>query len=214
MAKTRTPKQRLTELANAIPSDTAIHTTMIALDSQANSFADYAIAVVGAGLIEKALEVVILTRFVALNPDERGSIFDYIKQGPLCDLSSRIKISYALGLFGPRTRDDLEHIRTIRNSFAHSLKLLRFEPNKLPIYVHSFTHRPRSNSSINCSPSWRRGHTSPTLYRNDGHTGREVEGNYRECETRQADETRSCGNRQLRAAIDMLTASGSKQSRN
>src|ERR1700730_13214666 len=96
MAKTRTPKQRLTELANAIPSDTAIHATMIALDSQQDSFADYAIAVVGAGLIEKALEVVILTRFVALNSDERGSIFDYIKQGPLCDLSSRIKISYAL----------------------------------------------------------------------------------------------------------------------
>lgn len=131
MVKTRTPKQRLTELANAIPSDTAIHATMIALESTQDAFADYAIAVVGAGLVEKALEVVILTRFVALKPDERESIFDYIKQGPLCDLSSRTKISYALGRFGPKTRDDLEHVRTIRNSFAHSLNLLRFETKEV-----------------------------------------------------------------------------------
>jgi DNA-binding MltR family transcriptional regulator len=99
---------------------------MVALDSHKDVFADYAIAVVGAGLIEKALEAVILTRFVDLDSDERSSIFEY-KNGPLSDLSSKIKIAYALGLFGPQTRADLNNIRTIRNHFAHSLNLLRFE---------------------------------------------------------------------------------------
>src|SRR5271169_5950257 len=101
MAKTPTPRQRLRKLAEAIPTDSATHAIMVALDSHKDVFADYAIAVVGAGLIEKALEAVILTRFVDLDSDERSSIFEY-KNGPLSDLSSKIKIAYALGLFGPQ----------------------------------------------------------------------------------------------------------------
>jgi DNA-binding MltR family transcriptional regulator len=100
---------------------------MLALESQQHAFGDYAIAVIGAGLIEKALEAVILARLIKLSDDERNSIFKYERNGPLGDLSARIKVAFALGLFGQRTRDDLENIRTIRNSFAHSLNLLRFE---------------------------------------------------------------------------------------
>ena len=46
-----------------------------------------------------------------------------LKQG----LREQIKRGYALALFGEKTRDDLESIREIRISFAHSLTLLRFE---------------------------------------------------------------------------------------
>jgi Mannitol repressor len=131
MAKQSTPKKRLKKLANAIPSVKQTHAVMLALEPQQNTFGDYAIAIIGSGLVEKALEAVILTRFINLEPDERNGIFNYEGNGPLSDLSAKIKIAYALGLFGPKTRDDLEYIRTIRNSFAHSLNLLRFETEEV-----------------------------------------------------------------------------------
>jgi hypothetical protein len=131
MTKKSTPKQRLKDFSDAIPSDTATHAIMLALESQQHDFGDYAIAVIGAGLLEKALEAVILIRFIELKPSERDSLFDYQRQGPLCDLSARIKVAYALGVFGPQTRDDLEYIRTIRNAFAHSMTPLRFEAKEV-----------------------------------------------------------------------------------
>lgn len=126
-AKKLTPKQRLRQLADAIPSDSETHAIMLALESQQHAFGDYAIAIICAGVVERALEAVILTRFVGLNKDECNGLFSYNCNGPLNDLSARIKVAYALGIFGPKTRDDLEHIRQIRNAFAHSLNLLRFE---------------------------------------------------------------------------------------
>jgi hypothetical protein len=131
MAKQSTAKKRLKKLAHAIPSVTETHTIMLALESKQHAFGDYAIAIIGAGLIEKALEAIILGRFVNLSPDERNSIFNHENNGPLGDLSAKIKVAYALGLFGQKTREDLEHIRVIRNSFAHSLNLLRFETEEV-----------------------------------------------------------------------------------
>ncbi len=126
MAK-QSPKRRLKVLANAIPSGTSTHSLMLALEPQQHAFGDYAIAIIGSGLIEKALEAVILTRLIGLTKEERRGLFDFEANGPLSDLSARIRIAYALGIFGPQTRNDLEHVRTIRNSFAHSMNMLRFE---------------------------------------------------------------------------------------
>jgi DNA-binding MltR family transcriptional regulator len=50
---------------------------------------------------------------------EVPDLFSYERNGPLSDLSDRIKVAYALSVFGPETRDDLNSIRHIRNLFAH-----------------------------------------------------------------------------------------------
>jgi DNA-binding MltR family transcriptional regulator len=129
MAKQRNTTKRLKELSRAVPSETSTRAVMLALESQQHAFGDYSIAIIGSGLVEKALEAVILTRFI--KPDQHTCVFDYDRNGPLSDLAAKIKIAHALGLFGPNTRDDLEHIRTIRNAFAHSLNLLRFETKQV-----------------------------------------------------------------------------------
>jgi hypothetical protein len=118
MAKQSTT--RLKELADAIPSTVETHVTMLTLESHEQVFSDYAIASIGAALVEKAIEVGILARAADLSEAQRKRI---LKQG----LREKIKRGYALALFGEKTRDDLESIREIRISFAHSLTLLRFE---------------------------------------------------------------------------------------
>lgn len=47
-------------------------------------------------------------------------------EGPLSRFSSRIRIGYALKLFGPKSRHDLDLIREIRNQVAHSFRPFRF----------------------------------------------------------------------------------------
>ena len=60
---------------------------------------DYAIAIVGASLIERALEVAILSRFVPMSKTDRGRLFEF--EQPLGSFSARIRIGAALGLYDP-----------------------------------------------------------------------------------------------------------------
>ncbi len=46
---------------------------------------------------------------------------------PLATFSSQITVGYYIGLFGQKTRADLDCIRDLRNAFAHSRKHLTFE---------------------------------------------------------------------------------------
>jgi hypothetical protein len=89
-------------------------------------YADHAVAMMGAGLIETALEVAILSRLIPMNDEDRARLFSYDHRGPLCDLSARIRMGLAMGLYGSHTFDDLQKIRQVRNAFAHSLWYITF----------------------------------------------------------------------------------------
>ena len=41
--------------------------------------------------------------------------------------SAKIKIAHAIGVIGDEAKDDLEKIRTVRNTFAHSILEIDFE---------------------------------------------------------------------------------------
>jgi len=49
-------------------------------------------------------------------------LFEY--DGPIGNFSPKIMIAYALGIFGPSTRHDLDLVRLMRNQFAHCRKPL------------------------------------------------------------------------------------------
>jgi DNA-binding MltR family transcriptional regulator len=65
-------------------------------------------------------------RFVDLTDDEEKRLFNSEFRGPLSEFSARIKVGFAMYLFGRETRDDLEIIRRIRNLFAHQSTVLTF----------------------------------------------------------------------------------------
>jgi hypothetical protein len=53
-----------------------------------------------------------------------GKIFDV--KGPLGTFSDKIIMAYGMGIFGKKTRHDLDLIRHLRNGFAHCRLPLRF----------------------------------------------------------------------------------------
>lgn len=60
---------------------------------------------------------------------ERDILLD--NNGPLTTFSSRIELSYLLGLIGEQTRRDLNLIRKIRNEFAHTSNPISFETESI-----------------------------------------------------------------------------------
>jgi Mannitol repressor len=117
--------RRLKALAKEIPDEAQIRGLLRVIESR-HLGSDYAVAVIGASLVERALEVAILARFIPFGEDHRNRLFSFEQKGPLADLAARTRLGLALGLYGDPTFQDLEKIRTIRNSFAHSPSLLSF----------------------------------------------------------------------------------------
>lgn len=135
--------KRLKKLAAEIPDDWVVRSCMQALEAADNAFADHAIALIGASVVGKALEVAIRSRFIDLTKEEYNRLFTYENNGPLADLSARIKIAQALGVFGSQTKRDLEHIRTIRNAFAHAAHLISFDTPEISEICNLF-HTPKT----------------------------------------------------------------------
>lgn len=75
-------------------------------------------------------------------------LFD--NNGPLGTFSSKILMSFSLGLISKIELDDLQIIRKIRNEFGHSSSILNFESNKFKAQcnnlklVHKSQNNPRN----------------------------------------------------------------------
>jgi hypothetical protein len=77
--------------------------------------------------VENALEYAIAHRFSQISnrrPEEFESLFRYPQF--LSSFGAKIEIGYAIGVYGPLVRDDLDTIRIIRNQFAHARILIDF----------------------------------------------------------------------------------------
>ena len=59
----------------------------------------------------------------------KTKLFDF--EGPLGTFSAKIAIAYALGIFGPKTRHDLDLIRLLRNGFAHCSRPMSFSTTEV-----------------------------------------------------------------------------------
>lgn len=90
---------------------------------------DRVAAIMEATKLESELEDAIKSKMVSLNNTEHGEIFT--GEGALATFGAKIKIAYALGVFGKRTRKDLDTIRAIRNAFAHCRKPLFFHTEEV-----------------------------------------------------------------------------------
>ena len=129
MSSEPSPTKRLKKLAAEIPDDKESRAMLQGLEAQDNPLSDYAIALIGASLLEKALEIALLARFVELSKDERTRLFQ--PKGPLAGLALSSQVAYAIGIFGPKSQSDIDHVRTIRNAFAHGRRTLSFETREV-----------------------------------------------------------------------------------
>lgn len=65
-----------------------------------------------------------LREFFVPDTDRVESVFG--QNGPLGSFSARITMGYLVGLYGPKTRETLDKIRDIRNTFAHVHEIAKF----------------------------------------------------------------------------------------
>jgi len=93
-------------------------------DLDPNNANDRATALVTATRLEHEIERAIQTHFVQLSEDQISALFD--GDGPLSNLAAKVRLAHALGIFGKRTKTDLDIIRNVRNVFAHSWKNVGF----------------------------------------------------------------------------------------
>jgi hypothetical protein len=75
---------------------------------------DRTFAMVAGSRLEDVVAYAIRQRFRTLTPSENDALF--LGVAPLATFSAKIKIAYSLSIYGPRTRDDLDIVREIRNT--------------------------------------------------------------------------------------------------
>ena len=89
---------------------------------------DRGVVLISASFLEEALEALIRARFSIRHTKSKSSInplFDSF--GPLSSFSAKLKICYAMDLIGEWMYRDLEIVRKLRNDFAHSVGIARFD---------------------------------------------------------------------------------------
>jgi hypothetical protein len=92
---------------------------------------DRAMALVLGSILEQGLELAILSHCVLgwntpESESEQRKLFGGGEDGAM-NFSVKIRIAYALGVYGPKTRDDIDTMRHIRNFFAHDRGHLTFD---------------------------------------------------------------------------------------
>lgn len=84
---------------------------------------DRGCALMAAAFLDELLKELLQNTLVD-DPESFKDLFS--GTGGLATFSSRIELSYLLGLIPPSLRRDLHLIRKIRNDFAHSMKIIDF----------------------------------------------------------------------------------------
>jgi hypothetical protein len=121
------PEKRLKMLLSQIQPHADVVTFLQTLRGHEGSAFDRSIAIVGATLVENGLKIAILGSFIKLNDDEISRLFDFGGNAPFSTFSSRILSAFAIGLIGKQARSDLDHIRLVRNVFAHGAFEIGFQ---------------------------------------------------------------------------------------
>jgi hypothetical protein len=94
---------------------------------------DRSVALVGASMLEYSLQEVIKSRLRQFDPQDGNADLERLFgiNGIFSGLSSKIVGGYAMQLFGPLVRRDLELINKIRNEFAHDMNPVHFSDDHI-----------------------------------------------------------------------------------
>jgi len=87
---------------------------------------DRACALVAVALLDQQLMTLLRTIMIDLNSEETDKLF-YSYQSVFSTFSSKIMSAWAFGLITREERENMSHIRRIRNVFAHSVVKIGFK---------------------------------------------------------------------------------------
>lgn len=110
MAKKRT----LRTISSELPTASATEDLFLNLHHKEDREA----AIVGASLVESALQESLTKAFDSQAPGLERRLFEH--RGPLTGFNSKILVAEAFAVISDRLADDMHRIRNIRNCFAHA----------------------------------------------------------------------------------------------
>jgi len=87
---------------------------------------DRSIAVMASAILEYWLGRAILGRLIEMTNQEKDCLLDNNGHGALANMSSKIWMGFALGLYKAEARKDLLNLKDIRNKFAHADEHIEF----------------------------------------------------------------------------------------
>lgn len=99
--------------------------TLFTIVNELEKESDRGCALVAAAYLENEITALLESFLVKQDKNANKELFDF--NGPLGTFSSKIKISFALGLISKESRTSLNVIRKIRNDFAHLQTPLNFD---------------------------------------------------------------------------------------
>jgi len=123
MASQPANARSLMEIMSHVPTSNELTTVLLDLNREKNAQAR---AITLGALLEAKLESAIYTKLIP-NIPKNSSERIFGVQGILATFSAKIEMAFVLGLIGPETRKDLDHIRAIRNAFAHAKGIISFD---------------------------------------------------------------------------------------
>jgi len=95
-------------------------------------------------MVDRGLEAMLLRNFVDLSKRQIEAIFE--GTGPLVSFSAKIKIAHAIGIIGDHVKVDLDKIRMVRNTFAHSVLEIDFDTPEIQAICKTITFPAASKS--------------------------------------------------------------------
>jgi hypothetical protein len=98
------------------------------------------VAIVGGSIIEQTVESALLTHFIKDIQENPTKIFGPPQESPIT-FDTKIRMAYALGVFGPNTQNDITLVRHIRNLFAHTLSTVTFDSLEVAELCTFFKYR-------------------------------------------------------------------------
>lgn len=97
---------------------------------------DRTVAIVGASLVESALEHMLIASFKSKHSDLLPRLFE--NRGPLSDFNSKILVAQAFGVVAESQAEEMQRIRHIRNAFAHARVPITFDTTEVHKEVQDF----------------------------------------------------------------------------
>jgi DNA-binding MltR family transcriptional regulator len=125
-------REALRKLSRRFPPPPEIKNILDALSKEEDRTA----AIVGASILESALERLMIKCFIHSDSDLLGQLFQ--NRGPLSDFHSKIIVATAFGVISPNTAEELHTIKAIRNVFAHSRVPVSFATREVEREVKAF----------------------------------------------------------------------------
>lgn len=101
---------------------------------------DRAIAIIVAAVLEQSLEKALLEKLIPLSEEDERDLF-YQDNAPISSLDAKIRLAFALGIIGQRTKSDLIVYKHVRNCFAHSRLPLTFETDEIKAGLRTYLHQ-------------------------------------------------------------------------